>query len=272
MKNILKYFLLIGFSLCLITACKKAENKIYYEGGTAPTLTASSTSAMALDITHKTENALTLSWTNPNYKFTTGLSSHGVTYSVQFDTTGDNFNHILKEVVIANDLSKTFTVGEINGVLLDMGLVEGLPHDVEMRVKTTVENALPLYSNVVKIRITPYLDVKYPVPANLYITGSATPASWQCGCGEPELLSQKFTKINASTFRITIPLSANNSYLLIPVYGDWGAKYGGVGASNNSNNVNGDDFKPNGSDLKAPATSGTYTITVDFKTGKFTVQ
>ena len=101
--------------------------------------------------------------------------------------------------------------------------------------------------------------------------GSATPAGWQCGCGEPDLLSQKFTKLSSSKFELTITLSANNSYLLLPVYGSWSAKYGGTGG-NNSNNVTGDLFKPNGSDLKAPASTGSYKITVDFKTGAFTVQ
>jgi hypothetical protein len=54
--------------------------------------------------------------------------------------------------------------------------------------------------------------------------------------------------------------------LFVPVYGDWGAKYGAVGA-NNSNNVNGDDFKANGGDLLAPSASGNYKIEVDFQRG-----
>jgi len=33
---------------------------------------------------------------------------------------------------------------------------------------------------------------------------------------------------------------------------------------NNTNNVNGDDFKYNGSDMKAPAVAGTYKISVNF--------
>jgi hypothetical protein len=149
--------------------------------------------------------------------------------------------------------------------------VEDMPHEVEMRIKANLTgNAGVLYSNVIQKTITPYLDVLYPVPANLYITGAATPASWQCGCGEPELLSQKFTKVTSSKFEITIMLNGNSSYLFIPVYGSWAAKYGGTGA-NNTNNPNGDNFKPNGGDMISPTASGIYKITVDFKTGKFTV-
>jgi hypothetical protein len=57
--------------------------------------------------------------------------------------------------------------------------------------------------------------------------------------------------------------------LLIPKNGMW-EKYGGMGA-NNTNNVNGDDFKAEGGDLLAPPASGRYKISVDFQRGKFTL-
>jgi hypothetical protein len=68
----------------------------------------------------------------------------------------------------------------------------------------------------------------------------------------------------------SIALNGGQSYLFVPLYGDWNAKYGGVGA-NNTNNVNGDDFRANGGDLLAPPVSGNYKIEVDFQRGKFTV-
>jgi len=112
--------------------------------------------------------------------------------------------------------------------------------------------------------------VVYPVPAKLYITGSATPASWMGG-GDPENVSQRFTKVSSSKFELTVTLSAGNSFLFVPVYGDWGNKYGYTG-SNNTNNVNGDTFKPDGGDMKAPGVTKSYKVTVDFKTGKYTVE
>ena len=66
-------------------------------------------------------------------------------------------------------------------------------------------------------------------------------------------------------------LSANKSMLFVPVYGDWSNKYGFTG-SNNTNSVNGDSFKPDGGDIKTPAVTKSYKITVDFKTGKYTVE
>ena len=146
----------------------------------------------------------------------------------------------------------------------------------EIRVTSTLSNnSVPLTSNVLKFTgVTPYVippKVAPPASGKLFITGSATPASWQCGCGEAELLSQKFTQVT-STFYVlpSIALTGGASYLLLPQYGSWSAKYGYNG-SGNANNVNGDEFKDGGGDIKAPAATGNYKIEVDFQAGRFTV-
>ena len=76
--------------------------------------------------------------------------------------------------------------------------------------------------------------------------------------------------VSPTKFEITLPLTGGGSYLFLPVNGDWSAKYGALGA-NNTNNPNGDDFKPGGGDLIAPGVSGDYKIEVDFQRGKFTL-
>ncbi|MEI8058550.1 MAG: SusE domain-containing protein, partial [Ferruginibacter sp.] len=243
-----------------------------FEGGTAPVLTASVATPMVLIIANAANQGLKFNWTNPNYQFASGPSSQDVTYTVQFDTTGSNFsNPKMGELSVPKELTTSLTVKELNTLLLGMGLMENMLHNVEIRLKANITNSnVPLYSNVLKIAITPYLDVVYPVPAKLYITGSASPASWM-GSGDPENVAQRFTKVSSSRFEITVTLSANNSMLFVPVYGDWGNKYGFTG-SNNSNNVTGDNFKPDGGDIQVPGTTKSYKVSVDFKTGKYTVE
>ena len=272
-KYIINLFLIAGM-LVAFAACKKEENRVIFEGGTAPVLSASSTTPLIFVKDDAEKNAVTLNWTNPDYMFNTGLSSQNVTYTVEIDTVGSNFTNPAKaEAVVSSDLSKTFTVKELNTYLNAMDLAFNMAHEVEFRVKSTLANSsAPLYSNTVKINITPYLDTKYPVPDKLFITGGATPLGWQAGNGsEAEPPSQTFTKTNAYTFELTLALKANESYLFIPVYSSWSAKYGYDGAGN-ANNPDGDNFKPDGGDMKAPSTSGTYKITVDFKTGRYTVE
>lgn len=268
MKELYNLFLLAAI-IALLFGCEKKDKLVVYENGTAPVLTASKTSSMVFEKANADSNALTFSWTNPDYSFNTGISSLNVNYLLEIDTTGSNFtNPSRAQVAISSDLSKTFTVKELNTLLNGMNLNFGTAHQVEFRLTATLMNSsVPLYSNVIKITITPYLDTKYPVPSKLYIIGSATPGGWD----NPVPDSQEMTLINAYTYQITIALSAGNSYLFIPVNGSWGAKYGFDG-DNNKNSTSGDNFKPEGGDILAPSTSGVYTITVDFKTGKWTVQ
>src|SRR5690348_4249684 len=113
MKNI---FRLIALSLVVtgMGSCEKQETKDYFEGGTAPVLTESATT-VSLEPGQEANTAITFNWTNPNYKFTTGISSLDVTYTLEMDTLGGNFASSKKvSTVVAKDLSKTYTVGELN--------------------------------------------------------------------------------------------------------------------------------------------------------------
>ncbi len=270
MKNIITFLFGAFFLVSAFSSCEKDENKVFFEGGTAPVLSATSTSPMVLQIANKDNFAIRFDWTNPDYRFTTGISSQDVTYTLQFDTTGSNFTNPKKfEKAIFRDLEASFTVGELNAAILAMELAESIPHNMEIRIKSSLTNgSLPLYSNVLKIVVTPYLDVKYPVPANLYITGAATPGNWMGG-GDPELPGQKFIKKSSSEFELaSLAINPNVGFLFVPVYGDWGNKYGFTGAGL-TNNVLGDDFQPGGNDFKSPAVAGNYRINVNFKTGKY---
>ena len=57
----------------------------------------------------------------------------------------------------------------------------------------------------------------------------------------------------------------------MPVYGDWGSKYGFTGKEL-ENNPSGDTFKPGGENFVSPSTAKAYKITVNFKTGKYTLE
>lgn len=272
MKNKFLKLLLPSLLLLGVWACQKEETKIYLESSDPVVLKASSTSALVLTQSNAAKTALTFSWNNPNYRFTTGINSQDVTYTLQMDTAGANFtNPNRQEVAIANDLGVTYSVKDLNILLGKMNLLEDMAHKMEFRIKAAIRGSAPVYSNVVSITVTPYLDVAVPLPASgkLYITGGATPGNWMGG-GDPELVNQRFTKVSSTLYELVVQLNGGGSFLFVPVYGDWSNKYGYDGA-NNANNVNGDNFKKDGGDMKAPAETANYKITVNFKTGKYTV-
>jgi starch-binding outer membrane protein SusE/F len=113
-----------------------------------------------------------------------------------------------------------------------------------------------------KYTVTPSTTV---IPANLYLVGGATDGGWANPVPVP---SQQFTQIDASSFGIIANLKAGDSYLLLPVNGDWSHKYGGTSATGGA--LLADGAVP-GSNTPSPATAGMYQIIVNFVTNTYTV-
>lgn len=273
MKNIFKLclaFLVVG----LLASCEKKISEITYQNGTPPVLTANRTS-LPLAFATASSEAVKLSWTNPNYQFSTGSSSQDVSYLIEIDTTGANFTNPARKVIgLAKENSLAITQNDLNDYLLNqLNLKAGMAHNIEFRVTSTLANsAVPLNSNILKYTVTPYAippKVTPPASGQLFIVGNATPGGDATGWNNPvPTPSQQFTKLTETTYTITVALFASKSYLLLPVNGSWSAKYGAIGA-NGTNSPLEDDFRADGGDLISPTTSGNYKIDVDFQRGKY---
>lgn len=274
MKKIFKALLFLIVSAVAFLSCTKKENKIYLEGGTAPVLTSTVTGNIPLSFVNKDNEGLRLMWTNPNYQFTTGLSSQDVAYQIEIDTAGANFTNPKKVIVsVGKDLFKSFTQNDLNTYLYSqMKLVDGIPHNIEMRVTSTlVNNNAALTSNVLKFTATPYTippKVTPPTTGHLYLVGSATAGGWNNPVPVP---TQEFTKVSSTLYEITVNLIGGQEYLLLPLNGDWGHKYAVANKTVAGLNTGG-DFKMDASDnFPGPAATGTYKISVDFQAGTFSV-
>ncbi|MBK8496282.1 MAG: SusE domain-containing protein [Ferruginibacter sp.] len=283
MKNILKLIFGTFFTAVVLLSCKKDENQVYFQGGTNPVLTASSTAALVLDIANKDNPAVTFSWTNPNYQFNTGVSSQNVTYTIQVDIAGANFtNPKMQEMAISNNLSVVLTVKEVNTFLTKMELAAGQPHDMEFRVKTTLGNgSVPLYSNVIKIIITNYLDFVVEPPGTplvnpvysdgeLWIVGDAVASGWSNPLPSPYDVSQKFTRAGGPTdvlhYEANITFNATGGYKLIQTQGNWDTQYH---ALDGTAKLSG-DFEKKNSDPQFPSPgAGLYKVEINFQTGTY---
>jgi hypothetical protein len=178
-------------------------------------------------------------------------------------------------VNMGSKLTTSFTVADWNNLVLGLGLAPATSGQVHARVKADINqsngspsNVPSIYSNVVAVTVTPYQTKptpKYPVPANLYLVGDATPSGWNNPVDTP---SQKFTRIDDNTFALIVPLTGGKSYLLLPKNGDWSHKY----AVNGSPDPASGPFVPDApNNIPGPATSGLYKIVVDFVKGTYTV-
>lgn len=273
MKN--RLLILFSLGLVVLASCKKDEHKIYYEGGTAPMLTSTVSNTIPLSFANKDKEAFTLSWTNPNYMFTTGVSSQDVNYVIEFDTVGANFSSPQRQsVVVSKENSRTFTQNQINDYLLNqMNLQVDKPHQIEVRVKSTLaNNSAPLPSNVLTFTATPFSTppkVQPPAAGTLWMTGDAAPSGWSNPLSDPYLTSQQFTQVSPTEYELTVTLPGGGNYKLIQENGVWGSQYhmitGGTWQAG--------DFEKKDSDpgFPGPPTAGTYKIKVDFQKGKYTV-
>jgi starch-binding outer membrane protein SusE/F len=276
MKKKTQYMFLCLLLASLVWSCSKDEKKIYLEGGTAPVLSANKTELVLTDAT-KDEDAVTFSWTNPNYTFTTGVSSQDVTYYLEVDTAGANFTNPNKLTVsISNDMELTFTVGELNAYLSNTMLLKtGVSHNLEFRIKSTLRNnTAAFYSNVLSMTAIPFLPppkVAPPTEGTLWLVGDAAAGGWNNPLSAPYDVTQKFTQDpNVSTlYTLTVDFIGGGGYKLVQKMGVWGTQYHALDGSI----LSGGDFEMKDSDpqFPGPATAGTYLVTVDFQLGKYYV-
>lgn len=227
--------------------------------GVPITLTPTSTNSIVLDVKNATNKAVGFSWTASPY------GDNTIYYALQIAVSGTNFaNPQTIKYDDALSSGEGITVNDLNNLAIAAGVTGGSAKNLDFRIVaytgTTYTNFL-VYSNTVTLGVTTFT----PVPPALYIVGDATPGGWANPVPVP---SQQFTRIDDVSYGIIINLTADKSYLMLPVNGSWDHKYGGASATGGP--LLTDGAVP-GSNTPSPATSGLYKIVVNFQTATYTV-
>lgn len=279
MKNLLSICSVLF--LLALWSCKKVENRVLYEGGTAPVISVNTTSP---ELEPATENnpAIGFNWTNPNYRFNTGVSSHDVTYTLEFDTLGGNFSSGAKySTQIAKELSLTFTGKQLNAILGNSMLLQISPrreYTIEARVISSISGSVKIVSsNKVAFKVRPFAPppkVALPINNEIWLVGGASEGNWNNPLAEPYLTNQKFTKVTETQYELITTLKANDGFLVLPVMGSWSTKYCLEDGVDRAGTVSGGAFVfkgGGGQDFLSPTPGGTFKLTFDFQLGRFTV-
>lgn len=106
---------------------------------------------------------------------------------------------------------------------------------------------------------------QHGLPSDLFIVGGATPGGWNNPVPVP---SQQLSRRNSVEWDVTLNFSSGQAYLLLPTNGQWGRKFGADDPLAPNAGLGG-KIKPEGSDIPAPATSGTYKFAIDFYSGTY---
>ena len=276
--------------MLFFNACKKEGTNVIFTGGNSPVLSASLKDTIVLSSAIKNNQAISFSWTNPNYQFSNGISSMNVTYNLEIDTLGSNFSNPNMQIVqVVSDLGKSFTVDDLNALLGNkLKLKDSVVHNIQVRVVSFINpytsgsaQISPLTSNVLNFVVdttyTPPPAVTPPASGTLYLVGG-DPLIGAWANVAPAPTANTFIQKSATDYQLTVALSggdptnsnASDQYLIVPVAGSWSHKYSCSSTANQpfSGGTFGLDLSSN---FPGPTAPGNYLIDVNFQSGIITV-
>ncbi|WP_269224019.1 MULTISPECIES: SusE domain-containing protein [Flavobacterium] len=247
MKNIFKLSAIAMLLMSAVSCVPTSDNELtVISPSETPKLLAPADGAVfILDKLKAADMATTLVWDYTKYDGTQTV----INYEVEMAKAGTDFKAI-NVITKTTDRLVALTVAQLNDAALNTGLAPFSASDAEIRIKSYVGvSGVPQYSNVVKLKITPY-----PAWDNWGIIGSATPNGW----GDPDtnltydLATKKYTfdgalKAGEYKFRLDDAWTVNR--------GDTGADF---------------SMEQNGDNMKIAA-DGNYLITVDFKANIYSI-
>jgi hypothetical protein len=273
MKKIIQSFIYLSIAIVFFVSCEKEEAKDTFVSGTTPVFAASVKDSIGLNFNTENDNAVTFSWSNPNYQFASGVSSHNVSYSLEIDTAGANFNGKNKITVsISQDLTVTYTQKAFNILISDLKVRTGRVAQLEMRVLASIgSKATSIASNKLVFKVLPYAPPpKVPVPTagTLWVVGNAFASGWSNPLPAPFDMSQKFTKVSDTQYELVVDMLSTGNYKLIQEQGVWGTQYRPLAGDANSGTFERRDADPG---FVAPAVAGKYKLVFDFQAGTYTV-
>jgi hypothetical protein len=273
MKKIIQSFIYLSIALVFFVSCEKDEARDTFVSGTTPVFAASVKDSIGLNFNTENDKAVTFSWSNPNYQFASGVSSHNVSYSLEIDTAGANFNGKNKITVsISQDLTVTYTQKAFNILISDLKVKTGKVAQLEMRVLASIgSKATSIASNKLVFKVLPYAPPpKVPVPTagTLWVVGNAFASGWSNPLPAPFDVSQKFTKVSDTQYELVVDMLSTGNYKLIQEQGVWGTQYRPLAGDANSGTFERRDADPG---FVAPAVAGKYKLVFDFQAGTYTV-
>lgn len=174
MKTIIFRIGILFFSLISIVSCTDNEPKYIAK---APAegefiLNASSENLVLLESGAGSHTAVTFQWDSLVYSVSTP-----VIFTLQIDTLNGDFTTPVEDQIALNSFQFSYSDSILNRKCLNLlKLKGGVEHNLKVRLKATMAYGnLPVYSNVLNIKVTPYAVAK--IVSFLYMPGDVS-GSW----------------------------------------------------------------------------------------------
>ncbi|MBC6607677.1 SusE domain-containing protein [Hymenobacter sp. BT188] len=272
MKNWLTQILGLCTAIILLSSCEKDEERIVAKSGRETTLSTVTTNVpLTLDDANKTY--VVYSWTPVSF----GFMGEVVSYTLEIDKKGNEFASP-KSFATGSALSKTFTVSEINNLMIDLGAVQNpdtkeySPIELEVRAKAALggsptANALAKYSPTTALAGKPYNANAAIVYPSLWV-----PGAYQGWAPDKAPVIASGSKTNTTSFEGYINFAeASKLEFKLTDNPTWDKGIFGKGTSTTTNGVTtgtlaspGDNItlpEPGYYQVKANLTANTFTLT-----------
>ncbi|WP_262732207.1 SusE domain-containing protein [Gaetbulibacter sp. NE] len=245
MKTTINKVLFVLSLFFVFTSCDDKE--IITLNSDANTVVTLSTNSVVLTGDTASEEAVTVSWTEPDFGF-----EAATTYRILMDVSGGDFSNP-QTISIGNAYSRTFLVQELNSRAINLGLEPDMESSIDIIVETRLSEQTTMQSNLVTLAVTPYSAV-LDLSTTWGVVGSATPNGWD-GPDVPFYQSSTAGVYVAYTTLIDglVKFRENN---------DWTNNYGDDGADGT--------LEAGGADI--PVTAGTYKITFNINALTYTLE
>ena len=238
MKNIFKNLFLICTIAFLAGACKRDVQMTMLKTGVPGALSSSQTS-LVLSAATAADTVITFSWNPSDYGFDAAIG-----YTLQIAKVGTNFA-TPKEVNMGNVRVQKYTGGDLNQMVLIMGLAPGNAGQIEARVRSRISDSIPpVYSNKVTVNVTPYLVIiNYP---SLWVPGDYQ--GW-----DPATAPKISSKLANGVYEGYVNIPGGSLKFKYTSHPDWNhINYGWASSTITNGNVSG-TFNTTGGDLFVPS-------------------
>ncbi len=163
----LSYIYVLVFAL-MLAACEKDQDMVQLGSDiTAPVIT-SQQNGFTQIITEENSvlDSITFRWSGADFGAATQL-----TYTLEIDSAGRNFASAVSLGATAYD-SIIVPLASFNSRLLDnLKVTPNVASSLELRVRAAINGTYTTVSDVVRITITPWKEVRENAPANLWLPG-----------------------------------------------------------------------------------------------------
>ncbi|MBL4905182.1 MAG: SusE domain-containing protein [Flavobacteriaceae bacterium] len=242
MKKLIKNLLILVSISLFVVSCEKTEDFTVLNADASTTLSLS-TSDIILDKDNAGQEALSLTWTAPEFGFDAAVS-----YKVIL-TSGES----TAEISVGTDLSKSFEVVELNKILLGFGYQANVQGTVTVQVLGTLSATTEIVSEALTFNATAYVDI-LDLSTTFGIVGSgfnnwgATPDAPFYTTDTPGVIVSYVNLVNGE-----IKFRENN---------DWAVNYGDDGS--------GSGLALNGGNIAV--TAGSYKVTLDLNNLTYAIE